>query len=1189
MKKRLVCVLMAIIIAFSMAFSASAAYVRPGGSEFELSFDKIIESENVVASSNQIAADGEGYVTFDYYVTLDAKNIEISYKDAEGAKIAVLPDGDREEAFSLSDGTGTVTYDFKPVQLMGDNYLTLRFSGNVVITSVKLNAMELPAYNTWDPNMIELTENERAIATAVIIKTDANAIIVKGGKRYVNLENINEVPMNIDGTVYLPIKTLARALGYYHEEMPDKDYCLMRKEQLSFIYRDGAVCKQEAHGELIPAEVKPVLSNGHYYMPVRYFAESLGLTVRYKDGIIVIDGRNRSKDILNTSSVFEYVKKELAPFTQERVTGKTYYVAQSENANDNNDGSESAPFRTLKKAGEAAKAGDTVIVREGVYREILEPQNDGTPTSPITFKAAEGESVTISACDEITKFEALEDGMVAATLPWDLGDGRNQIFYNGECLREARYPNEPGHDMGEHNEPLSDLWPTKGDFRVQPSDSTIVKSDTLLNQDEKDYWKDATIASMHGYGWGISLGKVIASKKGELKIGDLAYRWWYDAKEDDKLSYAYLTGSINCIDLPGEWITKNDVIYMMPPSGETAQSLKLDVKRRQQVINLDNRSSVHIKGFKTVGGSIVMRDSSMCVLDGMDISYISHYTWADNTREGIITNGSMKAVKENPADTELVKGELGIYIAGTDNHFINSRIDHSAGAGLILTGVYAYIENNIISNCGYMCGYTGGLLVGNQLDKPENSKRGGFAVYNNTVYRSGRSVLNIQNAEGYWEHGDRLQYLPYEIAYNDFHDGNLFSLDTGITYEYQMCAASEYDTSKMHNNYVYYTLSETNPYSFGLYHDGYTEGVDTYENIVFCTEKDVVFTSAYLYTNPTYSPHICWNNKELKNDPVPGGPANLRIDQYPMGLPFYAGSTLDAEPFMKNYNGEERNYELYTPTSVVTANGEAKAVDGVAYLNSGEYAVVENVDFGNENINTYEMYFGAELFSRPAAYHKMNYAIGFGTSYETADFYLNDENTRSDKLERLTSTTGNINDKNGVMNVYIRNTDSAPITIAGLTFKHSDIVQTVHDGKDIIGGMFNRIDFYSGTKPSAVYDDVSRPHVKDLWDGTTIRYQQVVVPEGAKVFYMNAGTSGEYAGQEVTFSYNVIGDAGNIELGKFITKDNGWETKDDTQYIILDKAVPSDNPLDIYVKFRGWGTFNLYNFGFLTEIPDELK
>jgi hypothetical protein len=47
----------------------------------------------------------------------------------------------------------------------------------------------------------------------------------------------------------------------------------------------------------------------------------------------------------------------------------TYYV--STGGNDENPGSEARPLRTIQKAADTVRAGDTILVRGGLYREAV--------------------------------------------------------------------------------------------------------------------------------------------------------------------------------------------------------------------------------------------------------------------------------------------------------------------------------------------------------------------------------------------------------------------------------------------------------------------------------------------------------------------------------------------------------------------------------------------------------------------------------------------------------------------------------------------------------------------------------------------------------------------------------------------------------------------------------------------------
>jgi hypothetical protein len=72
-------------------------------------------------------------------------------------------------------------------------------------------------------------------------------------------------------------------------------------------------------------------------------------------------------------------------------SGTTYYVSTS--GNDNNAGTLSVPWRTIQKAANTVKAGDTVQVRAGTYNEIVTTKTSGNATSGyITFQNYPGEA-----------------------------------------------------------------------------------------------------------------------------------------------------------------------------------------------------------------------------------------------------------------------------------------------------------------------------------------------------------------------------------------------------------------------------------------------------------------------------------------------------------------------------------------------------------------------------------------------------------------------------------------------------------------------------------------------------------------------------------------------------------------------------------------------------------------------------
>jgi alpha-L-arabinofuranosidase len=81
-------------------------------------------------------------------------------------------------------------------------------------------------------------------------------------------------------------------------------------------------------------------------------------------------------------------------------------------------GSIERPFKTIQSAADLAKAGDTITVHEGIYREHVNPKNGGTSdSSRITYEAAPGENVVITGAKIITDWTKVEGSVHKAVIP----------------------------------------------------------------------------------------------------------------------------------------------------------------------------------------------------------------------------------------------------------------------------------------------------------------------------------------------------------------------------------------------------------------------------------------------------------------------------------------------------------------------------------------------------------------------------------------------------------------------------------------------------------------------------------------------------------------------------------------------------------------------------------------------------
>jgi len=135
----------------------------------------------------------------------------------------------------------------------------------------------------------------------------------------------------------------------------------------------------------------------------------------------------------------------------------TYHVEpRHAAASDEGSGATNAPWKTISKAAEALRPGDTVILHAGVYRECVMPASGGTSDAPITYQAAEGEEVVITGADVITGWQPVKANIWkkepwAFQFPTHPNDERHrligrceQVIVDGELLEQAAAREEMG-------------------------------------------------------------------------------------------------------------------------------------------------------------------------------------------------------------------------------------------------------------------------------------------------------------------------------------------------------------------------------------------------------------------------------------------------------------------------------------------------------------------------------------------------------------------------------------------------------------------------------------------------------------------------------------------------------------------------------------------------------------------------
>ncbi len=122
------------------------------------------------------------------------------------------------------------------------------------------------------------------------------------------------------------------------------------------------------------------------------------------------------KVMVNTMRM-KFVFILLSMFVMSSLRGLSAEYHVSIHGSDDNPGTFESPFRTISQAARKARAGDTITVYAGIYRERIDPPYGGSShLNRIVYRAAAGERVVIKGSEVIKGWENVENGVWKVTL-----------------------------------------------------------------------------------------------------------------------------------------------------------------------------------------------------------------------------------------------------------------------------------------------------------------------------------------------------------------------------------------------------------------------------------------------------------------------------------------------------------------------------------------------------------------------------------------------------------------------------------------------------------------------------------------------------------------------------------------------------------------------------------------------------
>lgn len=556
------------------------------------------------------------------------------------------------------------------------------------------------------------------------------------------------------------------------------------------------------------------------------------------------------------------------------------YVAP--NGNDNNDGSENAPFATVQKAKDTIRSmnaantlpsgGVTVYLRGGTYYMeqgmTFTKEDSGKEGSVVTYTAYPGESVTISgqipldkswfkAADSEAKDTMLDKKAAEKVLMVDLKEhgitdygelstrgyhyfnkgryAQMELIVNDENQTLARYPNEGSMSVPSENVDAESFGFRYTDDRVskwtKAKDAYIVGT-ISINYENNTYPIDKIDPSK----------KLLTIKEG--RINTYYTNGWFFGEN-----------LLEELDQEGEYYIDRDtgkLYYYAPDDFKSGQydvgvsSLTTPIFNFNgaEYINVSNITMKGGRGYAILGtsaGYSIPSFKDWMISRGADlkganftkgsgssvyIADIDKYTDAQvfpgHVWDGFVDDG----VGVNHIDIKNCNifnfGSGAIVINGTSVHINNNHIKNIGGTGLYLRGgdleTLTPSDNTILNNNIHRVGYLQKAYV------PAIAMHGvGIHVAYNDLYDAPHCIFNY--------HGN-----DHIIEYNRIHDAVKECLDMDAIYtrnEYM----PQWRGSVIRNNYIYnigiYPVGEYKKQLnvSGIRTDNYGHGLQIYNNV----------------------------------------------------------------------------------------------------------------------------------------------------------------------------------------------------------------------------------------------------------------------------------------------------------------------------------------------------------------------
>lgn len=425
----------------------------------------------------------------------------------------------------------------------------------------------------------------------------------------------------------------------------------------------------------------------------------------------------------------------------------------SVNGSDLNDGSVSAPLKTVRAAKEKLKE------LKGGYSSAEVHLSEGTyPFDDTLYFTADDMGNTVfsgtgdvrfSGSYKISGFEETTVNGVRCFVKKLDGNADFKSLFNGEKqLAQPRYP-ETGYFTVKATDPANDIWTeenapwslTLGQRSFFADKNDVAKS--FKNESDVvirilHYWHDEMMTVT---GIDRETGRIGLSRPSTMLIRDI-----------DRY---YFENVFEAMNEPGEWYldTNEDVLYYVPEENEEPGTTVLSASSLERLIDINGADGISFKGIR-------FEDTDWNVTDPAKSAW-----WSDWRTEHNV---------DAPQAAFDVNGVITVNNA-SDVHFINCEfINLGATAVKLEKGV----KDSSVENCYFENIAATGIFIGGDnsaVGAPEST--GNITVRNCEIYRYGRKFFCAIG----------IQITYCDTAYienNEIHDGYYTGISDGWVWGY---------------------------------------------------------------------------------------------------------------------------------------------------------------------------------------------------------------------------------------------------------------------------------------------------------------------------------------------------------------------------------------------------------------------